>query len=414
MHSDPGGDAAGPGEGPITPGSGAARPGAQGLEQGAVRNVAEDFKSLLDLSRRRASQAHERLRAIAAELYSVPRGLLTDAERSQLTGMIQGLVGGIVAQMRALLAERFERAGQGEALAALAEIADADLAGQLGRANFLSEPALIECAYHRMLQLQLENAARARTPVGAETGAADDVIGRLIESAPLEIAHAVTEFMVEQSKRKGPYQNPLLLPNDLPEDVARGLTWAVAACFRTALAAPFAANDPALDDAIEDAAVEAIGAGLAGASAGARAGELARRLIEARLAGPDLLVPLLRQGEAALFEAVFAALTRMGASLVRRILFEPGGESLVVCARALGLGRDQLAAILETTRGARQRPRAVDSGEVASALELFDRIDATDATRLVKRWSRDRDYLSVLRRLEGPAGNGEPKSARRP
>jgi len=375
----------------------------------AERSLAEDFKSLLDLSRTRAVQARERYAVLADELYGAPRGLLADAERSLLTGMIHGLIDGIAATLRPLLAAKLGRAG---AASAVDEVASEEIHRALRQAGFLGEWELIESAYHRMLEFNLESLMRSRAKAKPAATGAEDFAARILRGASLELAHAVAAFLVAGSKRWDAYQNPLLLPSDLPEALARRLHWAVGVAFRAALESRFAANDPALDDAIEDTAGETLAHALADPGPAALGAAVARRLDEAGLAGTGLLVPLFEQGEFALFEAVLSRLTGLAPVLLRRFLFEPGGEALAICARALGIDRAVLAGILEATREARQRPRVADGDGVAAALDLYDRLPVAVASHMLRRWARGRDYQAVLRSFETPQGGGAPSGPR--
>ncbi len=373
--------------------------------------MADDVTSLLELARAKAASRAELLAALADELGGAPRGLLTDAERSLMTGMLRGLVETVAGDLRARLARRLN--GDGGERARLRDLPlDAVLAA-LRRSGILAEPALIDAAYHRLLEFQLEMQARDRArPVAPRAEGGSDVIAGLIARADASTRQALNGFLVAQAKRLDAYRNPLLSPMDVPEAGLVPLAWAVAVVFREALAAPAGAPPDALDDAIEAATIEAIEAALGGDDDGSRPAALADRLVTAGLAGPDQAAPLLRHGEVGLFQALMARLGGVDPLRLRRFLFEPGGEALAVCARAIGLARDDLAAILEATRSARQRPRAVNGGEVAAALALYDRITPEAAGRLARHWARRRDFLWMIRRLGTETRPGAQQSLR--
>jgi Uncharacterised protein conserved in bacteria (DUF2336) len=377
--------------------------------------VADEVTSLLALARAKAAERNDRLEALAAELYGAPRGLLTDSERSLMTGMIHGLVDSVAAALRARLAERL--AGNGRAAEALARLPLDALLAPLRQSSFLSDPGLIDAAYHRLLEYQLESHARDRARVarpGAPGAAADlsDPVAALLAQAGEPAGRALTAFLIAEAKRRDAYRNPLLLPADMQASAVAHLFWAVAVVIRDALA-PGVPDDAAeLDDAIEAATADALDVALAGGEPEARPDALAVRLDEAGLAGPDRLSALLRGGEVGLFEAILSRLTGIERALLRRFLFEPGGEALAVCARAVGIPRDDLAAILAATRDARQRPRAVSGGEVAAALAQYDSVSPEAANRLMRHWGRRRDFLWMLRRLASGAGGSASRTAR--
>jgi hypothetical protein len=334
-----------------------AGPKGRGIEAALGDSVTE----LLGLSRKRAAETRERHVLLASELYAAPRGLLTDAERSLMTGMIDAVIESIAAHLR--------NGGTGQD-----ERAAAGITAVLRRAGVLADPDLIEAAYHRLLEFQLERRGQKR-----------DLVSPLIERASMPVTHAVTEFMVWRAKRLDAYQNPVLVADELPGALAHRLAWAVAAASRN--------TDPGRDDALEAATLRTI------ATLGADdtpATLAARRLIESGTAGSGLLAPLLEAGEIALFTAMFARLARLSPVLARRFLFEPGGESLAVCAKALDLGRGTLSAILEAGRAVRRR-----DGDIEGALALHDRLDSEVAHLMMRRWSRLTAYQEAMRRLEG-------------
>ena len=323
--------------------------------------MGDSVTELLGLSRKRAAEARERHALLASELYAGPRGLLTDAERSLMNGMIDAVVESIAARLRD------DDPGQGGRVIT-------GVGATLRRAGVLADPDLIEAAYHRLLEFELERRGRKH-----------DIVSPLIERASMQVTHAVTEFMVWRAKRRDAYQNPVLVADELPGALAQRLAWAVAAASRDA--------DPARDDALEAATLRAL---TTLGSDDTPASLAARRLIESGTAGPGLLAPLLEAGEIALLTAMFARLGRLSPVLARRFLFEPGGESLAVCAKALDLGRDTLSAILEAGRAARRR-----NGDVEDALALHDRLDPAVAHLMMRRWSRLSAYQEAMRRLEG-------------
>ncbi len=357
---------------------------------------------MLELARAKAAGRQERLAGLAAELSGTPRGLLTDSNRSLMTGMLRGLVGLAAEALRARLAARPQ--GNGRERTAAAEVAADGLVAPLRRVGVLTEPALIEAAYHRLLESHLAALARERAPPRtsppAPGGSAfvSDMFARTDPAA----RQALTSFMVGQTKRIDAYGNALLAFEDVPDAALGPLFWAVAASYRMALAAT-EADGAALDAAIEDAAAAALAAARSGDPA-QRPAAVAGALIHAGLADAGTLAPLLGAGEIALFEAIFGRLAGIDAFRLRRFLFEPGGEALAVCARAIRLARDDLAAILAATAAARQRPRPVGTGESAAALALYDRVAPETVARLMGHWARGRDFLWMLDRLDGDAG----------
>ncbi len=357
------------------------------------------------MARAKSAQRDERLAALAAELHGTPRGLLPDSDRSLITGMLRALVDRLADDLRArIVPGRGWTARERAALAGLGS--DAALV-PLRRAGVLAETALIEAAYHRLLEFHLGAAGPDRGRAAAK-GATDPVAAILSRADP-EVRQALTAFLVAQAKRRDAYGNPVLSPSELAPATRAALYWAIAVMLRGALGPDEGTAPGAREETIETATLEAIAA----ADADDASAALAGRLVAAGLAGPDMLAPLLATSETGLFGALFAQLTGIAPVRLLRFLFETGGELLAVCAKSIGMTRDDLAAILEATRGARQRPRAVTGGEIAAALDLYDRIDAETVAKLMRHWARRSDFLWMQRRLDNAADPAPAQSARR-
>jgi uncharacterized protein (DUF2336 family) len=133
---------------------------------------------------------------------------------------------------------------------------------------------------------------------------------------------------------------------------------------------------------------------------GDRATELANALANAGRLTPARLIQAMRQGEVSLFTAMLAHLTGLRLPLVRRLLFEPGGEGLVVACRALGFDKTILASIFLLCRRARPGDWAADPRELSRVLALFDRVQPAAAHAVLARWRRDPDFLYAIKTVE--------------
>jgi hypothetical protein len=320
--------------------------------------VSDDAISLETIAHKRAAKARERHALLAAELYGAPRGLVTDAERSLLGGMIAGVV--------ARLETRLDVA-----------VGDGDEATleRLRRAGFLSDPDLVGAAYQRMLEFDFDRRVSG-----------NEALADLAAGQDLEVAHALTEYRVWRTARIDSYGNPVLDAHDVPLATLTNLCWAIAAARGLA--------DPAREDVIEAATLGEIAA--LGEASPSPPETAARRLREAELADCGTLVRLIEAGEIVLAEAVIAELAAAPIDFVRRALFEPGGETLAIVTRAAALDRGALVSSIAA--GRRARPRGPDC---PAALALFEGLDGEAARRAVARLTRTSAYLAAVRRLEG-------------
>jgi hypothetical protein len=320
--------------------------------------VSNEATSLVTIAQERAGKARERHALLAAELYGAPRGLLTDAERSLLSGMIAGIVSRLASRLDVAM-----------------EDGDETTAERLRRAGFLADPDLVGAAYHRMLEAEIERRASGH-----------ELLTDLSSGQDLEVVHALTEYRVWRAARFDSYGNPLLGERDMPFPALTNLCWAIAAVRGLV--------DPAREDVIEAATRGEIAA--LGEASPSPPEVAARRLIEAGLTDSESLIRLTEAGEIALVEAVIAQLASVPLDFMRRVLFEPGGETLAMLAKTAAMDRTLLTTLIAT--GRRARPRGA---ECSAALALFDGLQSETARRAVARLTLSPAYLAAARRLEG-------------
>jgi len=106
---------------------------------------------------------------------------------------------------------------------------------------------------------------------------------------------------------------------------------------------------------------------------------------------------------------MFARRTGLRDTLVRRIIFEPGGEGLAIACRAIGMQKPDFGSLFLLSRSARPGDKTVDPREVAGAMKFFDRVRPETAEKIVARWQLDPDYLFALKQVE--AGNSRALAA---
>jgi uncharacterized protein (DUF2336 family) len=176
--------------------------------------------------------------------------------------------------------------------------------------------------------------------------------------------------------------------------------WWVSAALRKFIVENFSVDPSTIDDEIEETVTH-----LTDAPADAeprKAQLLADRLAEVGEISPAALVETLRHGEVALFEAMFARLAGLRVTLVRRLLFEPGGEGLAIACKALGIDTASFASIFVLSRKARHE-RAIEPGEATRVIGFYNRLNLQSATQLLKKWQREHEYLKAVSEV----GRGE-------
>ena len=167
--------------------------------------------------------------------------------------------------------------------------------------------------------------------------------------------------------------------------------------------------DLALDESARDINAEALETGIHDAEEA----DLARRLGETERITSELMIKVLSQGEVPLFEALFAEETGLRRALLRRIIFEPGGEALAVACKGIGMPKDDFVTLFMLTRKARPGRPAIRKTELTRVLELYDRIGQQSAQAIIGRWRRDSDYLNAVRVLSAVDDKGSGPKRRR-
>lgn len=323
------------------------------------------------------ASARARVAAAAADL-ALPQGLrLSDRQRTTILALLAQLVRSVEDALRAELAP----AAPGEALQAALSSAHVEIAVPvLGGNAALAEPALIDLLLRRAEEHRLHRAAAGENALLVElAGDPDQTVGR--EAMALLIA---------QNGRLDGFGEPLLPRSDLTAELQHHLVWTVAAALRRYMIWRHAA-DPALCDAAVAAAASRLLAGHdEGETAEARAMRLALAVRRAgRLEEPGLLARSLTQGSLPLFLALVALRTGIGVVALWELLSAASGPVLLL--RAIGVGRDEAAAILLAW--------GLPEPALAAALDRLDGTSVEAARSLLTLWRADPGYRAAVGRL---------------
>lgn len=271
----------------------------------------------------------------------------------------------------------------------------------------LLDSDLIEVIRHRTLEHQLAISIRhsvsgpvsdALVKVGDET-----IIRSLLDNPNAKISRMTMEFLVEESKRVDSFQEPILRREDLDPALAKRMFIWVSAALRFYILDKYQLDQTFVDDVLERSAIEIGGAAAAAASRPSKSEALAAELKAEHDISSDMLLKTLADGQVSLFVALFEKISGLRKVLVRRILFEPGGEGLAIACKASGMNRSHFLSIFKLSRKAwpvRSGKPNVLARETRQVMNLYDRMTEEAAKTVTRRWQRDVDYLSAIRELE--------------
>jgi len=235
----------------------------------------------------------------------------------------------------------------------------------------------------------------------------EDVIKTMLENPDAKLSKITMVYLVNQSKRVDSYQNPLLTRSDLEPELVKRMYWWVSAAMRKNIIDNFDIDPTELDLSLEATAKDLIDEASTELNEKSKPAEVADRLAEIDEISPQLLVEVLRQGEVPLFEAMYVKLTGLRLKLVRRIVYEPGGEALAVACKAVGIDKQNFASLFMLTRKAHAKNKVITPRQLTPVLEFFENIKLEQAAQLLERWRRDPDYLDSIRALESPEGKDD-------
>jgi uncharacterized protein (DUF2336 family) len=271
----------------------------------------------------------------------------------------------------------------------------------LARSSLLSDAELVEIVRHKTTQHRLAIAGRAPVtiPVSAalvESGE-ESVVATLLANADAHFSPETFAAISELAREYESLQTPLLSRKDLPGEVARRMYWWVSAALRQHIVARHNIDPDTIDRAVEGAVLEL--------TPEVRRGEIqpkpdlaeeAAELMRSSAPVPELLTRLMRAGKFDLFEIVLARALDLRLAMLRRVLYEPGGQALAVGLRAIGTPKPEFAAIFLWSRRARPGDQQVAEDELAGAIKFYERISIPAARNVLRRWQRDPDYQAAL------------------
>lgn len=365
-----------------------------------------DLESLIDLARQKSKAGRRALFATVRDLFFEDGSTLTDRERALMGEILRKLVADVERSVRKELAERMAKRDDAphDLVVTLANDEIEVAHPILVESKVLKDVDLIEVIKHRTQAHQLAIARRKNISEDVSQALVDtgdiDVITALLKNGDAAISRSLMEYLVAESKRVDTFQNPLLHRDDLPADLARKMYWWVSAALRHHIVETYHLDPTEVDDMIEDSVKHVIEEDQAKAAKADEAAAFAQQMNKRGELTEEFLVETLRQGEIPLFEACFAEAVKLQPRLVRRLLYEPGGEGLAVACRAAGFSRATYATIYQLTRDASFGKDAFDPRELARVTEFYDRVKRSQATAVANRWRRDADYQNALRQIE--------------
>lgn len=368
--------------------------------------AAFDSNYLLGLARERSAASRSELAATVTDLFAGDGDKLTDRERALMFEILHRIVKDAEMEVRKVISSRL--ADNQDAPSELIELLGNDEIEVaypiLTESTVLRDESLIEIIRNRTLEHQMAVAIRHSvsenvTDALVETGD-ERVIKTLLQNENAGISNATMEFLVEQSQRVDSFQEPILLRKELRPDMAKRMYMWVSAALRKYIVDNSGIDLSDVDDLIEDAVFETVG-DQRGRDANVTKSELlAEELSKDGAVAPELMIRALQDGEVRLFVNLMSKSAKLRDELVMRFVLEPGGEGLAVACKALNLSDYEYQRIFTYCQKARPQRDEENDKSVEAAIKFFRNVDKLSANEVLKRWRRDKNYLSALRDLD--------------
>ena len=375
------------------------------------------LEELLDLARDKSVTSRNKLVEMLGELYFHDDETIGDGERGMMAQILRQLIHEVEKAVRRKLAERLaaEPGAPRELVAALANDEIEVAHPILVNSNALEDTELLEIIKRRTIQHRHAIATRELvseqvSDALVETGEAK-VIETLIKNDSAHFSPETLTALVAASKEVETYQAPLLDRGELTPRLAKQMYWWVSAALRKHIANNYEIDSTELDSKIVSTVKDILGEQPDKDLPPDGMDELARKLAEKNAISSELLIETLRQHETSLFEALFARLVGLKKTLVRRFIFESGGECLAIASKAANIYKADFTAIFLLSRSARPGEKVVDPNELQRAMSFYDRVTTETARKVVQRWHLDPDYLEALKKIHLTQKAQEAKAA---
>ncbi len=368
-----------------------------------AHNRASDVEDLISLARDKSQQGRSELFSAISDLYSGENRILTETDRALMTDIMRSLIKDVEKVVRRTLADQLaEQPDAPSELVVLLANDEIEVAHSiLVKSEVLRDAELIEIIQQRAMEHHLAIASRhiVSEPVSDAlvTTKNENVIERVLFNPGAALSAETMDHLVEQSRTVSRYQEPLVHRQDISPQLAKKLYWGVSAALRKYIVENFEIDPNDLDETIETAVKGAFGEKCELPCQDAKEG-----VRESTEDAQDSygLVKMIRDGNIVEFIDKFTSLSGLRLGLVRRILFEQGGESLAIVCKAISVDMHTFSAIFVLIRPGRLGYKQVDPEEVSNAVSFYDQTDVNSAKALLRHWQRDPGYLNALRLVD--------------
>jgi uncharacterized protein (DUF2336 family) len=354
-----------------------------------------------DAARLLLAAARERFAVAATDLLLPDQARLTEWQRITAARLLSRLVRTVEEELRARLAEHFERH---DALHAALSSAHVPIALPiLERAQALRDPEITTILVRRVEEHRFW---KAREPVPDKVG---EYLYELVRDEEEEIAGEAMALVIARSRRFDRFEEPVMARVELPAELQHRLVWMVAAALRQYVVQQHEVG--AVDGAVEEAAGALVAGYDEGETLEAVAMRLARHLHRNGRLDGSALSRIAGDGMLPLFIAGLSVLCALDPSAAWEVLSDPRGRGPALMLRAAGIERDEAAAILLALSARGPLFSGAEGDAAAEQLELFDTVDVAAAREVLRLWQAHPAYRAAVARISTRARSAAAEAA---
>jgi len=363
-----------------------------------------DAGSLFSLARDKSPESRVSLAQQMVGLFESQSTNLSDREADLMSDILTKLVSDMELKVRQSLSEQLSRSSSApkDLLSMLAND-EYDVAKPiLLNCGLLNDAELIEIIRHRALEHQL--AVALRPNISKEISAAlvetkdESVILNLLQNHGAQISDSTMEYLVEESRRVDSYREPLVTRPELSRDLAKRMCLWVSAAIREFILQRFQIKAAEIDQLLSDAVDEITSN--SDDEANSKSDDLAQKLQDAGRLTVNVLISLLQDGQVAATISGLGKLTGLNKSFIKRALFDPWGDALVIILRAIAANKDHLTIMYRLTRNASPAGHQGGPENLQGLIQLFESTTQASAGQLIRQWSRDPNYFAAVQQIQ--------------
>ncbi len=217
----------------------------------------------------------------------------------------------------------------------------------------------------------------------------DAILVSLARNRGADLSQDAMEIMVERSKSNEALHSPLVEHHKMPPELISEMFWHVSSALRQRILS----MDLDLDETEVDEMLDEAKTWLENEDAEQESLSPSEKLILRKermgLLDATLIEQFLRQGKIPELVAGIGRLLKVDAHTARNIVFDEGGETLVIACKAIGLGKATFSNLLALADVNRKRSQE----EIDALLGIYGRIAPETARRTIRFWHTRRQVM---------------------